>query len=60
MLTPKCSGLIERPARAAASSITTLLSHGLLRVRCERCGDITVVVLRCTGHAFSHPVAAGA
>jgi hypothetical protein len=29
-----------------------LLRHGLLRVRCERCGDTTVVAFSCKGRGF--------
>jgi hypothetical protein len=28
------------------------LEHGLLRIRCERCGDTTVVAFSCKGRAF--------
>jgi hypothetical protein len=29
-----------------------ILAHGVLRVRCERCGDTTVVGFSCKGHGF--------
>src|SRR3990172_8290598 len=29
-----------------------ILAHGLLRVRCERCGDTTVVAFSCRGRGF--------
>jgi len=29
-----------------------ILGHGLLRLRCERCGDTTVVAFSCKGRAF--------
>jgi hypothetical protein len=35
-----------------------ILRHGLLRVRCERCGDTTVVAFSCRGRG-SVPRAAG-
>jgi hypothetical protein len=37
-----------------------ILDHGLLRVRCERCGDTTVVGFSCKSRAWLRSVAPGA